>query len=94
MLLGPNALLQSDRLHPTKLGLAVVVDGLREILTSALPDESPLRVDDVGFVDVVRAIRAQLELDDAMAARAKSDEAKSEKAKSEKAGAKASRPKK
>lgn len=69
--LGPKALLQSDRLHPTKLGLAVVVDGLTKILLTALPDDSPLRADDVEFTDVVEVVGAEEELEDAMAKPAK-----------------------
>ncbi|MCA8944357.1 MAG: SGNH/GDSL hydrolase family protein [Planctomycetes bacterium] len=75
--LGPAALMQSDRLHPTKLGIAVVADGLRAELDAFLDEGSRLRVGDVSFDAIVESIRADLELEEALAEPTAAEAAKS-----------------
>lgn len=70
--LGPKALLQPDKLHPTKLGVAVVADAVRETLATVFDTGHALRADDVDFDRIVDAIGADGDLEDAVAVPASS----------------------
>jgi hypothetical protein len=59
----PGALLQADRLHATRLGMALVGHVLQEPLRAALPAEHPLRAQEWTFEQFVEAAGAEADLE-------------------------------
>ena len=61
---GTESLLQSDRLHPTRLAMALIGVRLASAVDSLLPADSPLRIGEVGFDAMVDQAMARGELTD------------------------------
>jgi len=55
-------LLQDDRLHATRLGMALMVERLLPLVTAALPEEHPLAGDGPGIEKIIRRVGADLDL--------------------------------
>lgn len=60
--LSPENLLQSDRLHATRLGVVLLADRLREGIAAVLPEQSPLRVGQATFVELLERSGADVNL--------------------------------
>ncbi|HEX6812423.1 MAG TPA: hypothetical protein VF384_12415 [Planctomycetota bacterium] len=79
--IAPGALLQEDRLHATRLGMALLGHSLQDPLRALFPKDHPLREQKWKFEQFVEAVGAEAELQTLQEA------AKKEAAKKEPAGA-------
>ena len=59
-----EALLQSDRLHTTRLGVAVLGARIHDAILETLADDDPLRPQELSFASLLDATRARWEFDE------------------------------
>lgn len=71
VVLGPRQLLQGDKLHATRLGMALLADRVSEQLAAMLPKDHPARPPDLPLVDFAEQARALLTLEEAAEAQRK-----------------------